>query len=216
MSVLNQLAMLQHYGAPTRLVDVTFNPYIGLWFAVEEKWENGAVTSENVDGRLFAVDVTDRLINEHDDYRAWEDNNERPWNREGMIPYWCGTVFAWRPPMFESRIAAQHGGFLFAGVPKSAVDGTPSRWPKGPGRASGAWRIDKVRRSTSLPIRMHKVDPKRGGVRGDAAYSIRISAAAKKEIRQRLENLFGYRHSTIYPDFQGFAAFGTPELKTRP
>ena len=54
LSLLNQLAMLQHFGAPTRLVDVTLNAYIGLWFAVEK--------DDDRDGRLFAVDVTSRLI----------------------------------------------------------------------------------------------------------------------------------------------------------
>jgi FRG domain len=37
LSVLNQLAMLQHHGAPTRLIDVSFNAWIAVWFAVEEK-----------------------------------------------------------------------------------------------------------------------------------------------------------------------------------
>ena len=64
LSVLNQLAALQHYGAPTRLIDVTFNPLIGLWFAVEEQWSNGQSTAKDKDGRLFMIDVTKRLINE--------------------------------------------------------------------------------------------------------------------------------------------------------
>jgi len=72
LSILGQLAMLQHYGAPTRLIDVTFNPFIGLWFAVEKKWVNGEPKYEDTDGRLFAIDVSDRLINENGTYRAWE------------------------------------------------------------------------------------------------------------------------------------------------
>ena len=37
LSVMNQLAILQHFGAPTKLIDITFNPWIGLWFAVQER-----------------------------------------------------------------------------------------------------------------------------------------------------------------------------------
>lgn len=77
LSVLNQLALLQHYGAPTRLLDVTFSPWVAVWFAVQEAQD--ADKSKNVDGRIFIFDVSDRLINEKDEYRDWEDQLKRPW-----------------------------------------------------------------------------------------------------------------------------------------
>lgn len=73
LSFLELLATLQHFGAPTRLLDVTFNPYAALFFAVESEADDG------VDGRLFAIDVTDRLINSHATLREWEHNPEPPW-----------------------------------------------------------------------------------------------------------------------------------------
>ena len=221
LSILGQLAMLQHYGAPTRLIDVTFNPFIGLWFAVEKKWVNGAPINENTDGRLFAIDVTDRLINETATYRPWEDELRRPWpkpaardaSQEDKDAYkaWRTQVFAWRPAHLDGRMAAQNGGFIFGGVPTA-----PPQWPESTNPDAGKWKIDDVRRATSLALRAHKLDPQAGGVTTDAVYTIRIKASAKQDIRNRLENLFGYRHSTIYPDFTGFASFGTPELKSRP
>ncbi len=226
LSILGQLAMLQHYGAPTRLIDVTFNPFIGLWFAVEEKRDNGELKYENTDGRLFAIDVTDRLINENGAYRAWEDELHRPWPKpaaadasaEHKESYreWRTQVFAWRPPHFDSRMAAQNGGFIFGGVPYSGTADHPQQWPKTTTAGADKWTIDEVRQSTSLALRAHKLEPQGGGVADNAAYTIRIKAAAKNDIRNRLENLFGYRHSTIYPDFTGFASFGTPDLKSRP
>jgi hypothetical protein len=36
-------------------------------------------TRSEVDGRLFAIDITDRLINERGEYRGWEDELHRPW-----------------------------------------------------------------------------------------------------------------------------------------
>jgi hypothetical protein len=59
LSVLNQLAALQHYGAPTRMIDITFNPWIAAWFAVEKKWDSGGnELYKDKDARLFAIDVT--------------------------------------------------------------------------------------------------------------------------------------------------------------
>jgi hypothetical protein len=46
-----------------------------------------------------------------------------------------------------------------------------------------------------------------------ALHTFRIKASAKEDIRNRLDKLFGYRHSTIYPDFSGFASFATPTIK---
>ena len=34
LSILNQLAILQHYGAPTRLIDITFDAWVAVRFAV--------------------------------------------------------------------------------------------------------------------------------------------------------------------------------------
>ncbi len=223
LSVLNQLAALQHYGAPTRLIDVTFNPWIGTWFAVEPKWINGQLVDDVADSRLFAIDITDRLINENDNLRSWEDDVKRPWrsqnfstdkSNETELDFWCTKVFAWRPAHFDTRIAAQNGGFIFGGVPKSSGPNGPNQWPKGD--AIGRWKIAEVRAATSISIRPHKLKATRGAVTQDALYTFRIKAEAKKEIRDRLQKQFGYNHSTIYPDYTGFAEFANPEILKYP
>jgi hypothetical protein len=199
LSVLNQLAALQHFGAPTRLIDVTLNAYIGLWFAAEK--------DDDRDGRLFAIDITAKLINEQSELRDWEDQMERPWLNFDQ-DRWTGETFAWKPPPFERRIAAQNGAFLFAGAPKTRPG---FQVPKAPGKTTTTWHLPQVRRATSLPLRLHKADPRAGGVPagGAPAYTFRIAAVAKPVIRARLEALFGYTHRTIYPDLPGFAQFGT-------
>ncbi len=204
LSLLNQLATLQHFGAPTRLVDVTLNAYIGLWFAVEKY--------DDRDGRLFAVDISSRLINERDDLRGWEDRLDPPWS-DFDESRWTGETFAWKPSPFERRVAAQNGAFLFAGVPRTRPGFQLPRTP----RSGRTWTLPEVRQVTSLPMRFHLANPRAGGVRsqGTPTYTFRIEAGAKRNIRRRLAAQFGYSHRTIYPDFPGFAAFGT-ELPSAP
>jgi hypothetical protein len=95
-----------------------------------------------VDGRLFAIDITDRLITKNDDRRSWEDMLSRPWkDLDGAE--WSALTWAWRPAAFEARIASQHGAFLFGGVPRTGVGVV---WPKTTRAKDGLWRIDDVRR----------------------------------------------------------------------
>lgn len=219
LSVLNQLAMLQHYGAPTRLIDITFNAWVGAWFAVEEKWNNGRLVDEDKDARLFAFDVTDRLINENDDLRPWEDEFGRPWKegQGGKIDKkeWTTSVFAWKPANLDARIAAQNGGFLFGGVPATnKPNGTKFQFPKSPNYRDGWWPIEEGRKCCCIAARPHVFEPDRGrGAGPGALYTFRIKSNAKADIRKRLDKLFGYRHSTIYPDFSGFSDFALPTIK---
>lgn len=227
LSILNQLAMLQHHGAPTRLIDITFNPFIGLWFATEEKYSEGELQHGDEDARLFAIDVTERLINERDDKRDWEDSLSRPWpgpigkdsteDEVNRYKEWTTSVVAWRPPHFHPRMSAQNGGFVISGVPATQKPGGGTQqWPKNSDSNSGRWKIDEVRRATSIALRPHKLtnqgrDPSKGAV-----YTIRIKSDAKEEIRSKLSQLFGYKHSTIYSDYTGFASFATPKLRETP
>jgi hypothetical protein len=212
LSILNQLAMLQHYGAPTRLIDITFNVWIGVWFAVQEKWVNGEVSYEDKDARLFAVDVSQRLINDND-WRTWEDDLHRPWGDNSSlkigIKEWTTSVFSWRPPNLDGRITAQNGGFLFGGVVGTQKDkGGTFQFPNG-------WPIKDGRSACCLALRPHKFETFRGGANFGALYTFRIKASAKQEIRRKLVKIFGYTHAKIYPDYTGFAAFGTPKLRNK-
>lgn len=220
LSILNQLAMLQHYGAPTRLIDITFNAWVGVWFAVEEKWINGDRVHEDQDARLFAFDVTARLINDNDFYRSWEDEFSLPWgtDREDKMDSkdWTTSVFAWKPANLDARIAAQNGGFLFGGIPSTSKPGGGRfHFPKSPNNENGWWEIEEARKACCIAARPHVFEPAKGkGAGPGAIYTFRIKAGAKNDIRKRLDKLFGYRHSTIYPDFSGFSNFALPNIKS--
>jgi hypothetical protein len=217
LPVLTQLALLQHYGAPTRLIDVTFNAWIAVFFAVEEKWSNGEIANDRDDARLFAIDVTTRIINDEPSRRNWPDEHSCPWpnsqSEKDELLRWTSTVYAWKAPPFDKRIAAQNGGFLLGGVPTTQTpENGRSFWPKDK-TPKHHWPIDTVRRMTSLAVRAHDLD-NQGRKPLAPLFTLKIAAAAKQEIRGKLRDLFGYEHSSIYPDYSGFSSFGTPRLRS--
>jgi FRG domain len=233
--------MLQHFGSPTRLLDITFNSLVGAFFATEEHAEH-----DKADARLFAIDVTDRLINENKNLRDWEDAIDTPWStsfisdhfrklkstghkfaspisedefKNNWLHEWSSHFYAWRPPALDARIAAQNGGFVFGGIVGTSLrEGYLDTGIEGrravfqlvdPDQKDARLTIDDTRRLTCLAIQpkpfptspIRKNSP-------SSVYCIRIESKGKVEIRSKLRQIFGYTHSTIYPDFSGFSQFG--------
>ena len=77
------------------------------------------------------------------------------------------------------------------------------------------WLLAEVRRALSVPLRFHKINKIQGKDPIAPTYTIRIKSSAKQEIRKHLQDLYGYRHATLYPDYPGFALHGRPQLKSR-
>src|SRR3954451_3344149 len=117
---LELLAHLQHYGAPTRLLDVSMNPLIALWFAVEARKED-----DGSDARVFAFVTNSRPVALNP---RWGGRYLR-WHRFGddelrRARHW-GTGRRrrlWRPPAHLERISAQNAAFLLDGVPLDTAE----------------------------------------------------------------------------------------------
>ena len=104
-STFDWIALMQHYGAPTRLLDFSFSPYIALYFAISGATEDSAVYCINYKD-LTKMDKSS-LKNIDDYYR----NIMQPQtNIEETI------LVPFEPTFTNERLFAQQGVFL---VPNS-------------------------------------------------------------------------------------------------
>jgi FRG domain len=203
LSALEILAHIQHYGGPTRLLDVSFNPLVALWFAVEQKFTDRGVPFPDVDGRLFIFDATDRQI----DMDARWGGRQLPWESSPTDTWRTGLPRIWRPPNFNDRIPAQNSAFLIGGVPRVGPgDNAKYRKAPGDGTSAGTWTIDEVRAATSVTLSMNTLD-RRPHTNSKPTFTLRIAAAGKPAVRAALETHFGFNVSSIYPDLYGLARY---------
>jgi hypothetical protein len=124
----------------------------------------------------------------------------------------------WVPPAYDPRIVAQNAGFILDGVPLTLasiapyfkVDSTSTYWKRADILAAGSIYAKMYSPRFKAPSNRRNLAPR---------FSWRVTSEAKTEIREALENVFGYTRATIYPDISALSthlrdSFGTfaPEL----
>jgi hypothetical protein len=215
MTALETFARIQHAGGRTRLLDVTFNPYIAAWFATEA---NDSTDSE--DARLVAFATTpvtkegkppspssrielDEVWGGH--FPAWhalenhQDRVRSDWGTGSLRRLWV-------PPAYDPRISGQNAAFVLDGVPITSSK-TASYFRASKSKSAYFKRADLLAAGslymrTASPTRK----PRYNAQQMAPTFPFRITAPAKVEIRTYLERTFGYSKYSLYPDINALAA----------
>jgi hypothetical protein len=194
---LHLLALLQHHGVPTRLLDVSSNPMTALWFACQR-----AAPERDASGVLFAFDVTGLPEYPTVDsgatptYGALEDPLGYSLVHALEESTTAQGPFLVRPSLPDIRMTAQEGLFI-AGITPS-VPGIPGvesfpingSFPPGPGALRSLFAADE--RGPGRPQRLPFV-------------AVIISPELKKAMLRSLEGTYNRRRAVLFPDLAGFS-----------
>lgn len=196
---MHMLAVLQHHGVPTRLIDVTSNPMTALWFAVEEHRPDKDGAARRSPGVLFAIDVSKTAWYEtfqHGEGQTFDHlanplaaTYKHALDRSKVDK----QMFRAFPALPDERMKAQEGFFLGSSVPlHHRAPGVLGFNPIGSG--PGKEKLEKLLatekgqgRPASVPF-----------------CAIVIPAVVKDKIRDPLKHTYNRRRRVLFPDVDGF------------
>lgn len=114
---LRCLAMIQHHGGATRLIDFTKSPFVAAFFALEKAVDDVAIYALNTPELWHAKPSSEPdLTREVIDPRITGNANKYFYRNENDI-LWAGE-----PELMDSRLIAQSGTFIMPGVLNKPVD----------------------------------------------------------------------------------------------
>ena len=134
-SSFEKLVKMQHYELPTRLLDISMNPLVGLYFAVcSEKDKDGELIIffiknsdiSNYDDNWVSIlsrlsFMSEDIVNVETDSKKWQILISNLRNLQEPLPYLHSSsdlnrVICVLPKLDNPRIIRQHGAFFLFGI----------------------------------------------------------------------------------------------------
>lgn len=197
-SALDQLIKMQHYGLPTRLLDITSNPLVALYFACADEGcfdKDGEIItfcdyfnphdSESVSLCAKLSTYEGSTHKEFADFTSSRDSfvdvEGRP-NLEAIKKFFKEKYFLISVPLNNERIRRQHGAFVVFGMD---VEHQTNPFQK-----------------ESFDIKNEILQSQDDGI----CRSIIIPAKIKRAILQELDSI-GINKSFLFPEFEHQASY---------
>ncbi len=187
---LQLLAQMQHHGVPTRLIDVSRDPFTALWFACSDLPDR--------DGILFAVDAEYSKETHERPWGTWDDVGDPLRNALKRILEMADThPVVLVPTIRDARMTAQQGAFLIGMLPDGLVPAAP--WAA----VTDCLAFGLHAKPADLNALLHDASVNLDESVPRFAAAI-IPAAWKGRLLEVLKAM-GKSHQTLYPDLAGFA-----------
>lgn len=122
------LAMMQHYGTPTRLLDFTWSPFVAAFFALHRATEESsvwAVFPPLIDHSMIQVIRAGKVINARERWLRTKGNFGK-YFLPGTEPF----AITGEPQIMNQRLIAQLGTFVVPGKLDEPVDGILGDYPR--------------------------------------------------------------------------------------
>lgn len=178
---LDKLVLLQHYGIPTRLLDITLNPLVALFFACDDEKEKNTDGAVYIFEEGFEFDFTSgdiisdfAFFKNEGTYKDFKSNlkKENVLDEDSTIENVLKKKYVLiKPKMNNERIIAQQG--LFLCFSNSGLEGNIE----------------------------DKLQLKKKNFTIEASKKILISREFKNQILEELENI-GIKKSILFPELE--------------
>jgi hypothetical protein len=124
---LEWLSLMQHYGAPTRLLDFTTSPYVALYFAIETM-----LPQQEEDPCVYALDYRALIKTSIEALRTIDRDFNKSYEQvlknqdevfEAVVDRFSSDIlWATEPSRVNLRLDRQAGCFLFSGRPGMTIE----------------------------------------------------------------------------------------------
>lgn len=187
-NALERLIKMQHYGLPTRLLDITLNPLVALYFACSENSDKDGEIIVFYDYFKRPYDINVRSLAALTEYSGSSERQmlgfltEEGINSPELVNLTTMTHIPIEAPMNNERIKRQHGAFIIVGI-RGDNSGNPFQ-------------------KTEFDLKHLLVRDFNDGI----TRSIIIPKEDKAKLRKELE-AFGINHGFLFPELEHQTAY---------